>query len=411
MSNNNQSVDKTLAKTPDLAEDKSSKKEENDKNSGFPESIADLMTTTNLLFIFGFLGIYIGTSYLLKSNGGGQPIAGDTPSRGSGFLIDILFFAIIAYILYFAFTSFQNSDTTVSSKVIDTFTDFVDNPSSILVVIFVLAGLYIVSYMSGLSMASGSKPISISIIESTAWLLLIVLLFVDFFKYIFGVSFDEIFDKIKDYFRGEETKVEEQATDKATVEKCETDKADSDDPNAEVFNVSNNLYTYDDAQAICKAYDAKLATYDQVEKAYNNGAEWCNYGWSEGQMALFPTQKNTWEELQKRDVGVCDKSKQVGNNCGRPGINGGYIANPYVRFGVNCFGKKPEPSEKDLKQMLKSETQSYPITPAEKKLEKKVEFWKKNANKYLDLNSYNTKKWTEKNGLTDTISTEPSGNK
>ena len=30
-------------------------------------------------------------------------------------------------------------------------------------------------------------------------------------------------------------------------------------------------YTYEDAQMLCKAYDAKLATYDQIEEAYNKG--------------------------------------------------------------------------------------------------------------------------------------------
>ena len=41
----------------------------------------------------------------------------------------------------------------------------------------------------------------------------------------------------------------------------------------EVFNVSNNAYTYDEAKAVCSIYGAELATYDQIEQAYNNGAE------------------------------------------------------------------------------------------------------------------------------------------
>ena len=28
--------------------------------------------------------------------------------------------------------------------------------------------------------------------------------------------------------------------------------------------------------------------------------------------------------------------------CGLPGINGGYIDNPNIRFGVNCYGYKPK---------------------------------------------------------------------
>ena len=77
-----------------------------------------------------------------------------------------------------------------------------------------------------------------------------------------------------------------------------------------------------------------MATYDQIEASYKNGGEWCNYGWSEGQMAYFPTQKDTWNSLQE--------NPDTKNVCGRPGINGGYIDNPYIHFGANCYGIKPK---------------------------------------------------------------------
>jgi len=28
--------------------------------------------------------------------------------------------------------------------------------------------------------------------------------------------------------------------------------------------------------------------------------------------------------------------------CGKPGLNGGYFANPKLKFGVNCYGVKPK---------------------------------------------------------------------
>ena len=186
---------------------------------------------------------------------------------------------------------------------------------------------------------------------------------------------------------------------------CNKKIEEVDDPNSEVFNVSNNRYTYEDAQAICKAYDSKLATYDQIEKAYNNGAEWCNYGWSAGQMILFPTQKATWEKLQKDDENVAAASCANGkvnpnaqsrkNNCGRPGVNGGYIANPYVRFGVNCFGKKPAATDADRVRMNARENKVHPKTPAQSELEKKVDYWKENADKLLQLNAYSTTAWNK----------------
>jgi uncharacterized membrane protein YjjP (DUF1212 family) len=33
----------------------------------------------------------------------------------------------------------------------------------------------------------------------------------------------------------------------------------------EVFHVSNNLYNYEESQTICKSFDSRLATYDEVE--------------------------------------------------------------------------------------------------------------------------------------------------
>lgn len=353
------------------------------------DTIGKILTTNNILIFIGFLAVYFGFSYY-KS--GGQTVAtADTSGKGVSMIIDIIFFMILGLVVYNIVSAETNDkDSNITGKFINTLTDYVNQPASVITSIFILIGLYLVVYMFGIPMNKESKPMSVSLVEAIVWSLFIIVLIVDVFKYLFGVSFDEIFDKIKAYFRGETKKEEED-------KKCDTKDTEVVDPEAEVFNVSNNLYTYDDAKAICKSYDAKLATYEQVEAAYNNGAEWCNYGWSDGQMALFPTQKETWEKLQKLDEGVCDKNKKKGNSCGRPGVNGGYIGNPYVKFGVNCYGKKPAASEKDLKLMETKKTQVYPKTPQEKALEKKVDYWKNNRDKYLQLNAYNTKKWTEKN--------------
>jgi hypothetical protein len=160
-----------------------------------------------------------------------------------------------------------------------------------------------------------------------------------------------------------------------------------------VFNISDSNYGYTDAQAVCKLYGATLATYDQIEEAYNNGAEWCNYGWSDGQMAYYPTQKSTWDDLQ--DI----PGHQ--NDCGRPGINGGYIENPYLQFGINCYGVKP--SETDLDQTAieqnnscysKNMNANVPQTQEEKELEKKVYYWQKNKDK-ITIGGYNKDKWSE----------------
>jgi len=132
----------------------------------------------------------------------------------------------------------------------------------------------------------------------------------------------------------------------------------------QVFNIPGNYYKYDEAQTLCQAYGSRLANYNDLETAYNKGAEWCNYGWSDGQMALFPTQAETYKNLQNIPGHEHD--------CGRPGINGGYIANPNVRFGVNCFGNKPKMTSEE--EELMATTTPYPLTKKDIDMEKQVEF-------------------------------------
>lgn len=103
---------------------------------------------------------------------------------------------------------------------------------------------------------------------------------------------------------------------------------------SEVFHVSDQIFTYDEAPAVCAAYGAELATLEQVMDAFASGAEWCSYGWTAGGMALYPTQRETWDRLQ----GEVDYGKRT--RCGRPGVNGGYF-DPTTKFGVNCYGIKP----------------------------------------------------------------------
>ena len=152
----------------------------------------------------------------------------------------------------------------------------------------------------------------------------------------------------------------------------------------EVFNIPGNEYTYTDAKALCKAYGGDLASYTQIENAYKSGAEWCNYGWSSNQMALYPTQKVTWNKLQK--------IKGHEHNCGRPGVNGGYIKNKNVRFGVNCFAPKPKITEEE--QTLMDNATPYPLTPDELKVNNMTHKYKKNLHSIL-LSPFNYDKWTQ----------------
>jgi hypothetical protein len=151
----------------------------------------------------------------------------------------------------------------------------------------------------------------------------------------------------------------------------------------QVFNIPGNYYDYENAKALCQAYGSNLATYEQMENAYNNGADWCNYGWSNGQMGLFPTQQKTYNNLQKISGHE--------NDCGRPGINGGYIANPNIKFGVNCYGYKPRITPEE--ENLMASTTPYPQTKKDIKFQEQVDYWKNQISEIL-VSPFNYNNWS-----------------
>tara|TARA_A100001011_G_scaffold318162_1_gene337835 strand:- start:573 stop:1448 length:876 start_codon:yes stop_codon:yes gene_type:complete len=152
----------------------------------------------------------------------------------------------------------------------------------------------------------------------------------------------------------------------------------------EVFHIPDNRYTYADSKALCAAYGGRLANIKDLQDTYAKGGQWCNYGWSEDQMILFPTQDKHWKKLQK--------IKGHENDCGRPGVNGGYIDNPNVKFGVNCYGHKPKrtPLEGEIMEL----TPNHPITRKEQKFQEEVEYWKEKLQDIL-VSPFNNKLWSK----------------
>jgi len=200
---------------------------------------------------------------------------------------------------------------------------------------------------SGIGGESSSKRT----LEVILWSVFIILLVINGFQYFFNVN---ITAGIKDIFT-DKPKVDltiQQKPNESVVPEMKLVK--------EVYNIPDNRYTYDDAKAICQAYGGNLATYKQIESAYSKGAEWCNYGWSDDQMALFPTQKKTWDKLQTIEGHE--------NDCGRPGVNG---------------------AEQD--SMLN--TPVYPVSMKDKELQRKLEYWKKKVPEIM-LSPFNKNSWS-----------------
>jgi hypothetical protein len=273
---------------------------------------------------------------------------------------------------------------TVANNTYDYINNLLLNPSVIIILVFVLI-LYVVLFMSlGNNVESPSTPSSPSsdtgssaIITIILVAFFIVLIIINGLQYFFGL---DIIAKLKNLFT-ENPEVD------ITVDTSRTEAIKAPVPEIlirkQVFNIPENDYIYPDAKALCSAYGARLATYKEVEETYKDGGEWCNYGWSDDQMALFPTQQKTYDKLQK----ITGHE----NDCGRPGVNGGYIANPKVKFGVNCYGYKPRMNSTE--EELMATEPLYPKTLKDIAMENRVKYWKDKLSSIL-VSPFNHNTWS-----------------
>lgn len=255
---------------------------------------------------------------------------------------------------------------------------YIMNPIVFIIIILVIVSYYAFSSTLGTGSEStmGLESNGGGILGVIIIAILVILILVNAFQYFFSIN-------VTAYIQG-------LFTPKTTVD-IVVDQS-SYQPTAvpeirfkkQVFNIPGNYYNFDNAKALCSAYGAELATYDQIEKAYNNGAEWCNYGWSADKLALFPTQKKTYDILQTIPGHE--------NDCGRPGVNGGYIANPNVKFGVNCYGNKPKITSEEEELMKKSSP--YPETVEDIVFQKRVNAMKNNLDQIL-VSPFNYNTWGE----------------
>jgi hypothetical protein len=255
---------------------------------------------------------------------------------------------------------------------------FILNPIVFVIVLLIIIAYFVFSSSLGNSEnggfnttnnSGGSKVMGVIIV-----IILVCLIIVNAFEYFFSINVTAYFHDFFSNTPKVDIVVDQSTFEPSVVPTIKFKK--------QVFNIPGNYYNYSNAKALCQAYGAKLATYKQVEDAYENGGEWCNYGWSDGQMALFPTQQKTFDNLQK--------IKGHENDCGRPGINGGIMANPNIRFGVNCYGNKPRITENE-EELMKTAT-PYPETVEDMVFQKKVDFWKNKIDQIL-VSPFNYNTW------------------
>ena len=363
----------------------------NEINENIPEYILQApFETTIIVSTIIILLVIIFSLLLFSGYDSDNPMNDSLAFSRTIDLSMLLLIAIIAIPIYY----FTDKEKNIShiKKMLDKTESFVKEPQSIAISVASIVALYATLFITGIPMTNDTKPLTITLIESLLWLFLLFILFIELFKRVFDTYLtDRIFTYLRELLNGEVAVKDDIKKGVAVKDDEKKGVVVKDDEKKgvvvkekvpEVFHVSNNLYNYEEAQSICKSFDSRLATYDEVEKSYNNGGEFCGYGWSEGQMILFPTQKSTFDKLQL----IPGHEK----DCGRTGVNGGFMSNPTIQYGVNCFGIKKDgvdPVQKDEISLKKN--------TAEIVMDAKVKYWHEHKDELLVIDSFNKKKWNE----------------
>ena len=285
------------------------------------ESHLDLLFAFVILYSFVSLGY---TSYAKHHHHAKMPVS--LPR-----LFDyILLFVMIAFVAYYYITAGEYTKSHLLDEFMQWCYKFYEEPLMLFSTMIFICVFILITFALNIPTHGANTPFSVNIISHKGWYLLYSQVIVLVLKYVFGMDLIMYLKDPKNYHSGKPPDEE--------AEKDSGEEKDSKKGEEEVFHIDNNLYTYDDAKNICASLDSRLASYEEIEAAYKTGGEWCSYGWSEDQMAFFPTQPGTWSRLQKDSA--------TKNMCGRPGINGGFIKNPATKYGVNCFGVKPDDTMK-----------------------------------------------------------------
>jgi hypothetical protein len=348
-------------------------------SGGVADTLMSLLDQSNIINLLVFLAIYLLITFIITVFSSSDTASQRLLMVSRVFdLVVMLALVSIAILWYIGKTETGRQESAKAT--IKNYIEFVDSVSSIFVMGLFILVFYLLIFLMGMPMDSGSKPVSVTLLESGAWITVALIVIAAFFDKFMNMSASAIINNMV-----------APAPSPGPSPGPSTGpghdgpiKPDGD----EVFNIGTQAFTYEDAQSVCTSYGARLATYDEVEDAYNKGGEWCNHGWSDGQMILFPTQKGTWDKLQK------GKNKSA---CGRPGVNGGMMENPYSRFGANCFGVKPKPSDDALAKLAEAAASgdAMPMTEEDRILAMKAKYWKEHGGDILKINAFNGKSWSE----------------
>jgi hypothetical protein len=198
--------------------------------------------------------------------------------------------------------------------------------------------------------------------------------------------------KSKEHFEDAEAEVDECIDEDNKIVKLKSKPKHKYTDKKEVFLIYNKL-NYLEAKDICKLYSGRLAKESDLDTAFQNGANWCNWGWIEGKKIAYPVQEKYWEDIEKVHKGHCGPTA---------GINKISNIDPLKKYSVNCYGIKPHknklaidldsnlPKKKLKGESLEERIKKCKMSKKEKEARKKAKQLKKNV-RIVNFNKY---KWS-----------------
>lgn len=164
----------------------------------------------------------------------------------------------------------------------------------------------------------------------------------------------------------------------------------------EVFLIYNK-YNYQEASNVCKVlFNGRLATKRDLDDALKKGANWCSWGWLEGQAVGYPVQKDYWVKTDAVNKGFCGPTA---------GLNIIESMDPLKKFYVTCYGIKPNQGKKDkavhvkMEKKVKYRESSLQQDIAQCKQAKAMK-WAEKQKKKVRILQFNPTTWSRREAAT-----------
>jgi hypothetical protein len=303
-------------------------------------------------------------------------------------ILILLFLLVTTFISYFTTTDKEKIEWLNESG--SNITNYIENPASILTTIMFLFFFYTSIFLFSVPMSSNTKPFFVSSIESIAWLVLLLCIFVVFFDFTFGVNLVDYM--VTSFNLNGFPEIPDLPPDdgKDIIYGL---KVNSENNLFNMFNPYNDNYSSSDSDSDDDVTgEKKKKPKKQNKKPKNNNKKPKKN--NKTTMASQQTYNSgTFDVTEQRIYTPPDDSLHQTPRENMQNLNKRYTNDPLIKYGVNGFGKRYSEDSYLLKNLSK-QTMMYPKNNRDFILEDKVSQWNTDIlNPKMQISSYDNGSW------------------